>query len=127
MKSSYTIQGIQPEVVVSDVLDYTETRFQLLYPCFRGRPIQWTRRRHRPTPELQDGSRQAGSSCISRSRLDRDAIPTGILMLPGSPDSVDSTRRHPTTSSDAGALRWQPKTRSSVARPLTMSDIVTLI
>jgi hypothetical protein len=38
----------------------------------------------------QDGGRQTGSTCMSRSRLDRHAVPTALPMLSGSPGLVDS-------------------------------------
>ena len=57
----------KPEVVISDVLQQTDTRFERLYLGFRGRPTRVVIadiRRRCLTPEMQDGDRQTGSSYI---------------------------------------------------------------
>ena len=48
----------KPEVVISHVLQQIDTRFQRLYPGFRGRPTRRSHRRHPstlPIPITQDG------------------------------------------------------------------------
>ena len=47
----------KPEVVLSHVLQQIDMQFERLYPGFQGRSTQWTYRRRRPTPEMQDGGR----------------------------------------------------------------------
>jgi hypothetical protein len=69
-------------------------------------------RRHRPTPETQDGGRQTGSTRISRSVMDRnetrDTIP--IFSMSAKPVNTILT---PAESSDTGNARrritaWLP-------------------
>jgi hypothetical protein len=47
--------------------------------------------RHRPTPETQDGGRQTGSTCISRSVVDRNKIRNVISMLSMSARPINSS------------------------------------
>jgi hypothetical protein len=48
------------------------------------------RSRYRPTPEIQNDSRQTGSAYISCSTTDRHAVLTAIPGFSGSPDSTES-------------------------------------
>ena len=57
----------KPEVVISDVLQQTDTRFERLYLGFRVAQLDGVIadiRRRCSTPEMQDGDRQTGSSYI---------------------------------------------------------------
>ena len=57
-------------------------------------PYAWNIINKIPTsaePEVQNDGFQTGSSCISRSTIDRRAVPTVILRFSGSPDSTDSS------------------------------------
>ena len=54
----------------------------MLHLCFRGRPLQWTHRRHRPTSSNNGNAiwcNQTGSSCNSRSITDRIDTELGII------------------------------------------------
>lgn len=79
--NNHSVSDTKPEEVVSQFLDWIETRNQRLYPYFRGRPVHWAQCRHRSVSEIQDGGRPTGNGQISRSRLDVDAILTALLIL----------------------------------------------
>ena len=66
--------------------------------------------RHRPTPEVQNDGRQAGSSYISRSTTDRHAVPTAIPRFSGLPDTIISL---PTPSD----VDRHPKCKMAAAKP----------
>ena len=84
----------KPEVVLFHALQQTDTRFQRLYLGFRGRQTRRTlidNSRRRPTPEMEDGDRQTGSSFISCSTSDRHTVRTARHGFSVSPDSTYSS------------------------------------
>jgi hypothetical protein len=62
-------------------------------------------RQRRPTPEIQNGGRQTGSTCISRCMNDRREIPTTIPMFSGSPSPIKSCCRYTCFTKHCALLR----------------------
>jgi len=67
------------------------TRFQQLYPCYRGRPYQWDMYPYCTSKlgenwkcNVQDGGLHPRNAYISAPRLASNAIPTAIPMFSGS-------------------------------------------
>src|SRR5258706_12595362 len=73
----FKMAACKPEVVISQLVDEIETRFQGLTHIFGVQQLNDTIvhcTRYKRSPETQDGRLQTGSTYISASRRDRYAI-----------------------------------------------------
>src|SRR5664279_3265413 len=83
---------VKPEVLISQLLDEIEKKFQRLAPIFRVQHFNGTIGNiagcNRKS-EIQYGGRQTGSTHISASRIDRSEIPTATPIFSGSSSSME--------------------------------------
>src|SRR5208282_430566 len=85
----------RPEVVISQLPDKISTPFQRLTPHFRGPATNGTlanSARCNRKSVFEDGGRQTGSSYISASRQDINAVPTANPRFSGSSNPMELWR-----------------------------------
>ena len=64
-------------------------KFQRLYPCFRGRPVQWYVCRHHSMLISTGNWLETGSTYNSETNRDISSIPVPTPMFSGSPSSMN--------------------------------------